>query len=227
MNTTDWKHYLSISTDGIGVAYTGAIYEPLVNDTGSILCMNFNNSTYRSTSASEELLDACFDREVKFLTHFQKYQWCARLLEVDYTTRRVFISWNKECCEKIIRRGDNISVSCPSWQTQLESIISDIRSEQIYKITMYPCYHYIDNDQNLKAFGFYTTCSYEEQPIDIELYRPILNTERSKYIDQISINNKVDFAILNEYSLTQYVKWPGDPLPSIYRRVYLGDQLPA
>lgn len=220
MITTNWKWYLSLSPDKVSPAYTGAIYEPLLNEDGSILCMNFNNSAYRTKEASEELLNACFEREVKFLTLFQKYDWCARLLEVDYANRKVFISWNGDCCEKMIRRGDNISDYCSNWEEQLETIVRDIRSESIYKITMYPCYHYVDKNKDLKAFGFYTTCSYEEQPIAIDLYRPILNDERSKYIDTIAVNGKVDFAILNEYSLTQYVKWPGDPLPEIYRRTY-------
>jgi hypothetical protein len=182
--------------------------------------MNFNNSTYRTKEASEELLNACFEREVKFLTIFQKYDWCAKILDIDHAGRKVYITWNGDCCEKMIRREDNIADYCPTWQAQLETIIKDIRQEHIYKITMYPCYHYVDKDCNLRAFGFYTTCSYEEQPIAIDLYRPILNDERSKYIDQIAVDGKVDFAILNEYSLTQYVKWPGDPLPEIYRRVY-------
>lgn len=225
LNTTNWKHYYSISPDRLGVAYTGAIYEPLLNDSETILCMNFNNSSYRTTEASEELLNACFAREVKFLTYFQKYDWCARLIDVDYATRRIFVEWRGDCCEKILRRGDDVADFCPTWQQDLETIIRDIRTEQIYKITMYPCYHYV-KEGKLKAFGFYTTCSYAEQPIAIDLYRPILNAERSKYIDQIAVDGKVDFAILNEYSLTKYVKWPGDPLPEIYQRVYHSDNCP-
>ena len=222
MITTDWKQYYSVSPDKITPADTGAIYEPLVNDAGTILCMNFNNNSYRNKPASEELLDECFKREIQFLTFFQKYNWCAKLLEIDYANRCVFIEWNRDCCEKIIRMEQEL---CTDWQTQLEIIIRDIRSEQVYKISMYPCYHFI-KDGLLKSFGFYTTSSYAEQPIDIDLYRPILNAERSKYIDQIAVDGRVDFAILNEYSLTKYVKWPGDPLPGIYQRVYHSDSYP-
>jgi len=158
--------------------------------------MNFNNSSYRTTESSEELLNACFEREVKFLTHFQKYDWCAKMIDVDYATRRIFIEWQGDCCEKILRRGDNVEDFCPTWQQDLETIIRDIRAEQIYKITMYPCYHYI-KENKLKAFGFYTTCSYAEQPIAIDLYRPILNVERSKYIDQNIVDGKKAFGVIN------------------------------
>lgn len=219
MIITNWKNYYSVSQDLSSVGHPGAVYEPLINEDGTIFCMNFNSNTYRSKSSSEELFNACFAREVKFLTLFQKYDWCAKLLEIDYTNRRVFIEWNQDCCEKIIRLENPLPTG---WQKQLETIIRDIRSEQVYKITMYPCYHFI-KDNKLKAFGFYTTCSYDEQPIAIDLYRPILNEERSKFIEQIVVDGKVDFAILNEYSLKHYVKWPTDPLPGIYQRVYQTD----
>jgi hypothetical protein len=52
------------------------------------------------------------------------------------------------------------------------------------------------------------------------MYRPILNQERAEFVDKTWPDGKVDFAVLNKYSLTEYVKWPEDPLPQIYQEVY-------
>jgi len=168
---------------------------------------------------SKELAEDCFRREVKYLKLFQKYEWCAILLDIDTTNQEVYIEWNTECCEKIIESGRNIKSLCPSWKTQLHQIVADIKNNHVYKISMYPCYHFV-KDGCLKAFGFYTSCDYEEQPIDINLYRPILNAERAEFIDKVWPDGMVDFAVLNKYSLTEYVKWPSDPLPQIYKEVY-------
>lgn len=219
MNTTDWQHYYSVDNQGTPWP-TGALYEPLVNPDGNILCMRFDpNNSFRNEPVSIELAEDCFRREVKYLKKFSQYNWCAKLIDVDTSTKEVYIEWNKDCCEKIIESGTNLNSIIPDWKQQLKQIISDIKHNHVYKITMYPCYHFV-KDNCLKAFGFYTTCDYNEQPIDIELYRPLLNKEREQFIDSVWPNGKVDFAILNEYSLTEYVKWPEDPLPDIFKEVY-------
>lgn len=219
MNTTNWNHYYSVDSHGTPWP-TGAIYEPLVSPDGKILCMRFDpTNSFRNEPISEELAEDCFQREVKYLKKFSKYDWCANLVDIDTNVREVFIEWNNECCEKIIESGRNLNDVAPNWKEQLKQIVADIKENQVYKITMYPCYHFVKNS-SLKAFGFYTTCDYSEQPININLYRPILNEERANFIDSVWPDGKVDFAILNKHSLTEYVKWPEDPLPQIYKEVY-------
>lgn len=215
MNTTNWEQYYSIDPQG-WPSPTGAIYEPLVNEDGSVLCLNFNNNSYRSFAVSEELLDACFFREKRFLERFQKYNWCAKILEIDSPSRKIFIEWNVECCEKSIMLGKTLP---ENYVEQLETLSRDMRKESVYKVSMYPCYHYV-KDGVIKTFGFYTSSDYSEQPMDIELYRPILSEPRAKFADSIMINGKLDFAVFNEYNFLNFIKWPGDPLPSIYKKVY-------
>lgn len=219
MNTTNWQHYYCL--DNAGTPYpTGAIYEPLVSPNGDVLCMRFDpNNKFRNKPISEALAEDCFRREVKYLKKFKDYSWCAELIDVNEDNKEVFIEWNTDCCEKIIESGKSLNNVLPSWTGQLKQLVSDIKSNKVYKITMYPCYHFIKNGY-LKAFGFYTTCDYAEQPININFYRPILNKERAEFIDKMWPDGMVDFKILNEYSLTEYVKWPSDPLPQIYKEVY-------
>lgn len=215
MNITEWKHYHRADK-----YKTGAIYEPLVSPCGSILCMRFDpNNTYREKSVSEELAEDCFQREIKYLKKFKNYDWCANLLDYDQSKREVYIEWNNYCCESLIVLGYDLSSFSKTWKNQLSKIIKDLKDNEVYKITMYPCYHFFKN-QKLKAFGFYTTCDYQEQPINIDLYRPIFNESRANYINSMWPDGMVDFSILNKHSLTEYIKWPEDPLPSIYKEIY-------
>tara|TARA_B110000285_G_C15143035_1_gene632491 strand:- start:10314 stop:10973 length:660 start_codon:yes stop_codon:yes gene_type:complete len=219
LNTTNWTHYYSVDNHGTPWP-TGAIYEPLVSPDGNTLCLRFDaTNKFRNDPVSEELATECFRREVFFLKKFQAFDWCAKLLHIDNDKQEVFIEWNTECCEKIIESGRSLYDYAPNWKAQLKQITTDIRNEEVYKITMYPCYHFV-KEQQVKVFGFYTTCNYQEQPIDITIFRPILNEERANFIDSVWPDGKVDFALLNKHSFLEYVKWPEDPLPQIYKEVY-------
>jgi hypothetical protein len=216
---TDWYHYYGIDKDGFKTK-PGAIYEPLVNRDRTELCMNFNNNQYRDYSVDEDLISDCFNREVKYLTLFQKYDWCARLKDIDFKDRKIYIEWNDVCCETYINSKGSLDAYCPRWTEQLEQITKDLIVESVYKVTMYPCYHFIDKNGVLKAFAFYTASDYSEQPISIDMYRPILNQERSDFINIIEKDGKVDLKEVNKHSFINYIKWPGDPLPGIYKRLY-------
>lgn len=219
MNHTDWFHYYGIDKDGYRTK-PGAIYEPLVNRERSELCMNFNNNNYRDYPVDDDLIIDCFNREVRYLTQFQKYSWCARLRDIDFKGRKIYIEWNNICCETYINSKGSLDSICTNWSIQLETICRDIKSESVYKVTMYPCYHFVDTQGRLKAFAFYTASDYCEQPIEIDMYRPVLNQERSELIDSIVRDNKVDMALVNQHSFLNYIKWPGDPLPRIYKKLY-------
>lgn len=219
MTHTEWFHYYGVDKDGFRTR-PGAIYEALVNRDRTEFCMNFNNTKYRDFVVSEELISDCFNREVRYLTQFQKYKWCTKIRDIDFKGRKIYLEWNSVCCETYINTKGPLDTLCPTWQYQLEEICRDIKLENVYKVTMYPCYHFIDTNGNLKAFAFYTASDYIEQPIDIEIYRPVLNQERAEFIDKIVIDNKVDMSLVNQHSFLDYIKWPGDPLPRIYKKLY-------
>jgi len=88
LSHTDWFHYYGIDKDGYRTR-PGAIYEPLVNRERSELCMNFNNNSYRDYPVEEDLISDCFNREIRYLTQFQKYSWCARLRDIDFKGRKM------------------------------------------------------------------------------------------------------------------------------------------
>jgi hypothetical protein len=103
---------------------------------------------------------------------------------------------------------------------QLENIARDLHKEQIYKPNFYPKYFYTDSSGIMHSYAFYSASEYKEQPIEMDFYRPILNPQRKALVDMIETDGKLDMGILVKHAFTDYIKWPGDPLPEIYQRVF-------
>ena len=183
-----------------------AIYNTVI--TNGVLCMDFNPTDDRYPEA---LVQSSFDREVLYLSKLQKYPWAPELPSIDHTARKIYIKWYNNTCDTALPDG---------WESQLEQIVQDLHTEQIYKPSFYSKYFYVDNDNIIHAYNFYSASDYSEQPIEIEFYKPILNEDRLRLVEQLSVDGKLDMKILIERAFNDYIKWPGNPLPKIYSRVY-------
>jgi hypothetical protein len=155
----------------------------------------------------EELIDSSFRRERDYLLRLVAYNWIPKIVEINPSSRVIAFEWY-----------DNELAS--DWEKQLEQILTDLHSEQIYKPSIYPKYFFTDNAGTLKAFNFYTAFDYKEQPVDVNFYRPILNSDRAELIDSIAPDGKLDLKDLTYHAFNSYVKWPGDPLPKMYTKIY-------
>lgn len=175
---------------------------------GPIACMDFNPTNSKYT---EELIQSSFDREVTFLDRIAKYKWAPEQITVSKSDRKIFFKWYNNTCDDYLPAN---------WQTQLENIAGDLHTEKLYKPNFYPKCFYSDADECLHAFVFYSTSSYDEQPIEINFYKPILNADRLELITQLSTDGKLDMSILIKYAFNDYITWPENALPKIYKRVY-------
>lgn len=175
------------------------------NDTA---CMNFNpeNPKY-----SQQLIDSSFRRELKFLEQIQSLKWSPEITEVDEPSRKIYFKWYNNTCEDRLPQN---------WKYQLTDIVKDLHRLKIYKPNFYPKCFYIDNKDIIHSWIFYSSSSYEEQPIDIDFYRPILNSDRLQTIEKISVAGKVDMKLLIEQAFTDYIRWPDHELKNIYNKVY-------
>ena len=54
----------------------------------------------------------------------------------------------------------------------------------------------------------------------MDFYKPILNEDRLRLVEQLSVDGNLDMKLLVERAFNDYIKWPGDPLPTIYKKVY-------
>ena len=67
---------------------------------------------------------------------------------------------------------------------------------------------------------FYTAFDYNENPVSVEFYRPILNQDRSELIDRLAPNGKLQLQDLMYQAFNNYIAWPDNALKDIYKRVY-------
>jgi hypothetical protein len=175
---------------------------------GDIACMDFNPTSPRYP---QELVTASFEREYSYLDRLSDYHWCPEVVRVDYANRQIYIKWYHNTCQD--RLTDD-------WQHQLEGIARDLAEQRIYKPGFYPKFFYFDDQNVMHAYVFYGASDRSEQPIDMNFYRPILNDARSQLVSELEVDGKLDMFVLLTHAFNDYIKWPGDPLPGIYQRVY-------
>jgi hypothetical protein len=176
---------------------------------GNLACMNFNPSGDRYPTT---LIDSSFEREVRYLLQLKKYIWAPEIVNVDNPFRRVYFKWHNNTCEKKLSTN---------WKEQLEQIARDLHIEQIYKPSFYTKYFYIDDNDQMHAYAFYSASDYSEQPISMDFYQPILNTQRKSLVEELQIDGKLDMGLLVKHAFTDYIKWPDDLLLELYHKIYL------
>jgi len=163
------------------------------------------------TRYPQKLVTSSFERECRYLQRLSNYNWYPEVIGCDYTNRKIYFNWYHNTCE------DKLSTN---WKEQLEIIVRDLAEQQIYKPSFYPKFFYIDNNDNMRAYAFYSASDRSEQPISMEFYRPILNPERATLVDRLEVNGKLDMDVLQWHAFNNYIKWPEDILPVIYQKVF-------
>jgi hypothetical protein len=184
------------------------IYQSLINENRDVFCMHFDldNPKY-----PKDLVKSSFDREVRYLKKLSNYSWAPEVITIDENNLEIFFRWYDNDCRKRIPIN---------FKDQLLQILIDLDYEKIYKPSFYPKYFYVDDLDHIRCFNFYTASDYNEQPINIEFYKPILNSDRLSLIEKISDAGKLDIGILMKYAFNEYIQWPQNPLPEIYKKVY-------
>ena len=175
---------------------------------GETACMDFNPI---GTRYPQELVTSSFERECRYLQRLSNYNWCPEVTGYDYTNRKIYFNWYHNTCE------DKLSTN---WKEQLGTIVRDLAEQKIYKPSFYPKFFYIDNNDNMRAYAFYSASDQSEQPISIEFYKPILNPERAILVEKLAVDGNLDMALLVKRAYTDYIKWPDNILLKIYQEVY-------
>jgi hypothetical protein len=175
---------------------------------GNLAIMDFNPEGDRYP---QELVDDVYARECKYLLQLAKYSWAPEAVNFDKQFRRIYFKWYGNTCEDIVP---------DDYAEQLLQITKDLHTEQIYKPSFYTKYFYVDDRNKLHAWSFYSASSYNEQPIAMDFYRPILNNQREELVNKLESDGKLDMKLLVERGFNEYIQWPGNPLPSIYQSVY-------
>ncbi len=175
---------------------------------GTTACMNFNPTNGKYPT---ELIESSFNREKNTLLKVLQYSWAPEVLEINPYARRIVFKWYNNTAESYLP---------VNYKEQLEQITKDLHTAKLYKPNFYPKCFYTDNKDTLHAFVFYSTSEYAEQPISMNFYKPILNDDRLELVESLSVDGKLDMSVLIKHAFNDYIKWPGDPLPEIYKKIY-------
>lgn len=184
------------------------IYRSLVDLDNEVFCMDFNPT---DTKYPEELINYAYNREVYYLKRLSKYKWCPELLDNTDNDRKIYFKYYGNTCEEYI--PDN-------FYNQLLEMVGDLHKEQIYKPAFYKKYFYADKSNIMHGFTWYSSSNYDEQPLSVDFFRPILNSDRLELIEKLATDCKLDVGILIEKAFNNYIEWPDNALKRIYERVY-------
>ena len=224
MDTSNWDYFYKIDPPTGLYCETNLLYTPLVNPSKNIMCMHWDpNSPYQleNKRLTDELIDFFFEREIKHLEIFRKYSWASKVYEIDTENKKDFIEWNGETCNNIIYDNNrNINVEYPDWKEQLFVILKDIVDGGYYKMALYPHCFFFDKNKNLKAFDFYSTLHHSERFIERKKIAGMLGTESAPRFDEATTDGIIDFEIFFKRTLLTHLKWPSDPLPEFYERIF-------
>jgi hypothetical protein len=196
----------------------GGVYNLYKSTDNNFICQEYEVRPQYSMM----LMRSCFIRDLNFIEgELQKYKWCPTLAKEERDGWKIYLRFSGHLCQDIIDRGEPLEDYCPDWKEQLEQMCVDLHKSEIYKLSMYPKCFFIDEDKTLKTFSFFSASRYLEQPINMQLYMPLLNNDRASLVRKLMIGDSLDMKLLNEKAFKEYIKWPGDVLPAIYDRVYL------
>lgn len=160
----------------------------------------------------QDLVSEVYARECRYLERLSKYPWAPQNIQLMKPFRQIYFQWHYNTCEDWVPFD---------YKEQLEQIVSDLHKEGIYKPSFYPKYFYTGDKGQLHSYAFYSSSDYAEQPIHMEFYRPILNPKREELVDfLLGDSGTLDMAVLIERAFNDYIQWPDNPLPAIYRKIY-------
>lgn len=230
MNLENWKPYYKINPTNGERAETNLLYTPLVNPENNILCMNFDHThRYQNEDIKQwfpvrsdytaESVRMFFERELKYLTVFSNRKWAPRIIDVDTAAQQIFIHWPGETLNTVIYEGGNLDNYCPTWQIQMESIITDIVKSGYYKATLYPHCYYVE-DGVLRTIDFYACIEQNDPYIDFNTVKGMIGNWSKHRFEEATQEEYLNMEIMFKKALTTYVKWPGDPLPEIYKKLF-------
>jgi hypothetical protein len=200
------------------------LYTPLINKEGNVMCMHWDiNSPYQkyNTKLNSQLIDFFFEREIKFLNVFKEKSWAPEIYEIDTFNKKIFIEWNKETVNDIAYgENRNLDKEFPNWQEQLYNILEDIVKSGNYKMALYTHCFFFDKYKKLKTFDFYSCIGIKERYLEKKQIEGMLGNDSSLRFNEATTNGLIDFEIFFKRTLSTHLKWPGDPLPSFYRKIF-------
>jgi|TARA_X000000950_G_scaffold146324_1_gene180797 hypothetical protein len=221
---TQFEPYLKLDPSGIK-CMAQQTYEPLVSKDGKTFCKNYNfpnEYAYRDQKDrplyTEDVVDWFFQNELHYLKKFEGKPYAPEI--IDIKNKKIYIKWYGKSCNQIIYANKPWPV--PDWQQQIKDIILDQYNEGVYKLTMYPHCHYVDNNNQMKAIDWYGCVPVESPYIAEKWMQGIIHETAQFRLEETgaAVDSVLNLETMYKRSLSTHVKWGEENMNYIYREIF-------
>jgi hypothetical protein len=225
-----YKYVYKINPDNGNLIETNLVYTPMVSKDGKTMCMHFDHtSTYQTTDLrswlperpdfTKEMVKFFFDREVFYIAKFAKYSWAPSIIDINLAEQKIYFEYSGETCNQIVYGGRDLDVECPTWREQMRTIITDIVKAGYYKTSLYPHCYFIDNGV-LRTFDFYGCADAADPYVELDDIRGMIGETSGPRFVEATKGKMLNVEILFKRALQEYVKWPDNLLPQLYKELF-------
>lgn len=226
MTNINWIPYFKLDEAGTD-CMAQQTYEPLISSDGKTFCKNYDHrNEYQKLTGekrplyNKKITDWFFKREILWIEKFKDKLYAPQILDIDHRTKKIYLKWYGKSCNQIMYgRGEWPK---NEWKLKIKNIIKDQYSSGVYKLTMYPHCHYIDDDDNMRAIDWYG-CVPINDPYVESIYMDAIIHETAKFrlaeTGEI-IDNRYNLEIMFKRSLSTHVMWGDENMSFVYKEIF-------
>lgn len=223
MNISQWNYLYKKDYITGDIVTTNMLYTPLVNPEGTVMCMLWDSSSPyqdKNKKLTKELVNFCFERELKHLTIMQKFDWAPKILDVE--NNQIYLEFEKETLNHIVTDFKrNLDIECSDWKDQIYKIIKDTLDEGYYKVALYPHCFFL-KDGVIKTIDFYSCVGINERYIETHVIKGLIGNDSIDRFKLSEDKDRIDFKKFFEITMTTHLgkTWIDDnPFPEFYKRL--------
>lgn len=226
INVDTWSPYLKLETDG-RLCMAQQTYEPLISPDGKLFCKNYsfpNKYQYIETPDrplyTKEVVDWFFINELAWIEFFKDKPYAPEIVDIDYTNQRIFLKWYDKSCNQVMYSGSPWPEA--AWRKKIKDIMIDQYQEGVYKLTMYPHCHYIDDNNNMRAIDWYGCVPVEEPYIQEKYMQGIIHDTAKFRLEETgeSVSGVLNLETMFKRSLGTHVMWGNQNMSYIYKEIF-------
>lgn len=223
MNTDHWNYLYKFSE--MGLCTTNMLYTPKINPEKNMMCMIWDETeSYQqhNHNLTTELIQFFFEREIRYFNLFQNYSWCPTIIDIDMSSKKIFLEWNDNTLNKILFNENNLDEQCSNWKVQLFDILKDIKEKGYYKLSLYPHCFYLGKDSKIKTFDFYPCIEITNPYISRSSISGMIGPLSAARFDRAEVGDLINFEIFLKDTLLNHLHtyWPDNPFPMYYERLF-------
>jgi hypothetical protein len=221
-----WLPYLKLDPNKIE-CMAQQTYEPLVSEDGKTFCCNYawpNEYQYRDAAErplyTKEVVEWFFHNEIKYINYFQNKSYSPEVIDINYNERKIYFKWYGKSCNQIMY-GDGKWPEL-DWRQQIKDIILDQYNEGVYKLTMYPHCHYIDDQGQMRAIDWYGCVLVNEPYVEEKYMQGIIHDTAKFRLEETgaAVDSILNLETMFKRSLGTHVLWGDEDMSYVYKEIF-------